>query len=182
MITRFFIVLWTLVWCSVATFFALWSANIINYILSIPIGAVGLVLEALVSEAHEVWQFVYLFITFGLVYLVIFSVLFCFAFRHDGLIMDECPKLGYIILFLLMFVVIVLCDIRVDLYMPEFCLNVIEFNREEWNYFILAPIDWYHEDLSGQNVTSMHYNVIDTSITLSGIIAVLNNRYWWWFS
>lgn len=167
-------VLWTVFFCAVASWLALWAGNLVNYILSFPVGWLDLLLGEMLTGVAE---FIYLLLTYGIVYFFLFYLLFGFIMRSDSTIMDEVPVAAIASIIIVALLMIFVCDTRVDSIMPDFCVSGLEFLRNECNAFILAPIDWVEGDFGGSDISSMQHNVIDTSIGLACVLAFIYNSW-----
>lgn len=158
--------------CAACTWLALWAANVVNYLFSLPISFSDAIIEELVES--KIIKFIYVFITTGIAYFVTFFYLFKIAFNQSYVIWDS-PILGRICLGLIILSVIIICDVRIHSYLPYFCVNIVEYIQTEWNYIILSPVNWSDLDFSGKNISDMQYTVFDVAVAISGLIVLIDD-------
>lgn len=163
--------LWALLWCAACTWLALWAANIGNYILSLPFSFFGIALE----HARGVVEFIYIFITTGIAYLLTFFNLFATAFNKN--VISDSPVMGRICLGLIIACVIIICDERIHPSLPYFLADMIDYIQSEWNYYILSTVNWSDMDFSGENVSDMQYTVFDLVVAVSGLGVLIIGGY-----
>ena len=168
--------IWTIIYGIALAWLALWGANIINYILSVPMGWIGMIIECASHNLGGVVEYIGLLITMGPALMLIFYHLFKFIYRYNSPLenaLEDCPSaskiISYIIVFLIMILLIAVCDTRIDQIMPDNIVAGLEFLRNNCNTFILAPVSWAELDFSGQVLNANHYNVFDTSICVAGV-------------
>lgn len=167
-------VLWTIFLCLIASWLALWAGNIVTYILSFVAGWLDVLLGEMLTGVAE---FIYLLLTFGIVYFFLFLFLFGFITRSEGSIMNEVPITAISTVVVVALLLICTCDVRLDSIMPDFCLSGIEYLRNECNAFVLSPIDWANGDFGGSALSSMQQNVVDTSIGLACVVSFVFNPW-----
>lgn len=80
MVIKFFLCLVAIVLTGIASWFALWCANIINYIFSIPLESV--IVDILVEDSSDFIQFVYYAISTGIAYCGIFMLCFDYVYNR----------------------------------------------------------------------------------------------------
>lgn len=158
---------------AVLTWLGLWAANIFNFILSLPIGVLGLLL----SQAEGVIGFVYAFISFGLAFGFAFYLVQCVLTREYSIFMTETPWMTRLIVICFTALMIFTIDGRLDPFVPQFLLDGIEFLRTECGVYLLAPIDWVE---GGSSLDARDYNVFNTAICLGGGISLFYNVWDEW--
>ena len=176
---------WTLIYGLALAWLALWAASLINYLLSLLIGWVGLIFDGIASAVGGVVEYIHIFITMGWSYLIIYYILFSFMSRDDSTLDDalfECSSklskaIPYMIVFLVMIFMIAVCDTRIDQFMPDKIVAGLEFLRHDCGTFILPPVDWSELDFSGQNLISKQCDVFDVSICIAGMASLIRNCF-----
>lgn len=158
---------------AVLTWLGLWAANIFNFILSLPIGVLGLVL----SQAQGVIGFVYAFISFGLAFGAAFYFAQCVLTMENSIFMTETPWMTRLIVICFAALMIFTIDGRLDPFVPQFLLDGIEFLRTECGVYLLAPIDWMEALSEGSSLDARDYNVFNTAICLGGGLSLFYNFY-----
>jgi hypothetical protein len=58
--------------CAACTWLALWAANVVNYLISLPISVLDVIIEELVES--KIIKFIYVFITTGIAYFATFFI------------------------------------------------------------------------------------------------------------
>lgn len=156
---------------SIVSWFALWSANIIIYIMSLPIS----VIDIIVNHTSDFIQFIYLIITIGLFYFSCYSMCYNYIFNKICNIVDDYYWLDSLVLLILTTSIIAICDSRLHSDLPFVFKDIINKFQTEYNYFILGTVSWDKLDFSGNRVSDMQYTIFDISVILAAI-STMNRR------
>lgn len=168
MLKKLIICVISFVLTGLASWLALWGANIINYVISLPISFLGIVL----SESSGLIEFIYLAITTGIAYFIVFLFLFSNSIKISEDINDEHLWLGRIFIILLALCVILFCDPRIVV--PIETINeIIALAKNEYNYYILGTVDWGNLDFSGDKIPLMQYTIFDIAVSIAGLCICL---------
>lgn len=166
MVIKFFLCIVAIVLTGIASWFALWCANIINYIFSIPLESV--IVDILVDDSSDFMQFVYYAISTGIAYCGIFMLCFDYVYNRICCIIDDFYLIEFLILTLLVVLIIMICDPRLGSYLPNVLTDTI---RNDCNFFVLGPISWEKLDFTGSKVPTMQYLVFDVAVVIAGLLS-----------
>lgn len=152
----------------------LWIANIFNYLLSLPIGFIGIALDTM---PDGVLKFIYEFISYGLAFGVVFYLAQCVLTSENLIFMEETPVLTRILVIMLTVLMIVVLDYRFDPFLPQFLVDGLDFLRDECGVYLLTPINWVEVLDGGSELGDIEHTVCDITYGLGGILALFYN--WW---
>lgn len=165
--------IWSVILCAILAWLALWAGNIVNYIMSIPIGWIGI----LMNDTPQDWiRFVYKCITFGLYYGITFTAAYHLITDNNSTLMCEIPVMTRIVVILVSIFMIFVIDARLDQILPQFGVSTMEFLRTKCACYILEPVDWGAIMFGGERLEPMDYSVFDTAVCVGGATALILNR------
>ena len=166
MILKFLLCIVALMLTGVASWFALWLANVLIYILSLPFSS--LITDIIVEHSSDFVQFVYYAITTGILYWGIWGLCFDQIYNRICCVIDEYYIMEFILLIILIIFIIMICDPRLNSYLPDGLLNII---KNECHYNLLGQISWENLDLSGSYVPAIQYTVFDIAVVIAGLFS-----------
>lgn len=168
MIIKFILCLVALALTGIASWFALWFANVLIYILSLPFSS--LITDVIIEHSSGFVQFVYYAITTGLAYWGVFLLCFDRIYNRICCVIDELYLLEFILLIILVIFIIMICDPRLNPYLPDDLIDII---KNECNYYLLGQVSWGNLDLTGNHVPTIQYTVFDIAIVIAGLFSRL---------
>lgn len=166
MILKFLLCIVALMLTGVASWFALWIANVVIYILSLPFSS--LITDVIVEHSSDFVQFVYYAITTGILYLGVFGLCFDHIYNRICCVIDEYYILEFLLLIILVIFIIMICDPRLNSYLPNGLIDII---KNQCHYYLLGQISWGNLDLSGSYVPAMQYLVFDIAVVIAGLLS-----------
>lgn len=169
---KIMIVILAIIIVTALSWLGLWAANIFNWLMSLPIGVLGLAFD---SMPDGFLSFIYKFITFGLAYGAILYVVLCIVTREDSIFMDEAPWGIRIVVVLFTVFMIAVIDGFLDPVMPQAILNGMDYLREECGVYLLTPISWLDVMSGGSELGRMDYIVFNTATAIGGIASLFFN-------
>lgn len=169
---KIMIVILAIIIVTALSWLGLWAANIFNWLMSLPIGVLGLAFD---SMPDGFLSFIYKFITFGLAYGAALYVVLCIVTREDSIFMDEAPWGIRIVVVLFTVFMIAVIDGFLDPVMPQAILNGMDYLREECGVYLLTPISWLDVMSGGSELGKMDYIVFNTATTIGGIASLVFN-------
>lgn len=155
----------------------LWAANIINFVISMPFGIVGMLFGELFDEGPL--GLIYKFITFGLAYTICFHLAQALLTRKSGFFMTEAPWMTRLAVIVCAAILIIAGDEEaLAPYLPEYISYGGEFCRYVCGFQILVPVDWLDiMDYGESQLDELDFFVYDLSIAISAIVTLFYN--WW---
>lgn len=169
---KIMIVILAIIIVTALSWLGLWAANIFNWLMSLPIGVLGLAFD---SMPDGFLSFIYKFITFGLAYGAALYLVLCIVTREDSIFMDEAPWGIRIVVVLFTVFMIAVIDGFLDPVMPQAILNGMDYLREECGVYLLTPISWLDVMSGGSELGRMDYIVFNTATTIGGIASLVFN-------
>ena len=166
MILKFLLCIVALMLTGVASWLALWFANVVIYIMSLPFSS--LITDVIVEHSSDFVQFVYYAITTGIAYWGVFMLCFDHIYNRICCVIDEYYLLEFLLLIILIVFIIMICDPRLNSYLPDGLLNII---KNEFHYNLLGQISWGNLDLSGSYVPAIQYTVFDIAVVIAGLFS-----------
>lgn len=168
MIGKLFLCLGAFVLTGIASWLALWCANIFNYMLSLPFSIVDIIVE----NSNDFIRFIYFAITTGIAYF--FCYMICFEVVYGGVcnINDDYEWLDSLVLIILAICIIFVCDPRLHSNLSPALVDLINYCKEEYNYNILGVVSWDNLDFSGDKIPAVQYKVFDIAVALAALFKV----------
>ena len=156
-----------------AAWLAIWIANIFKYMMSLPVSVLGIMLE----NGSLFWQIVMTIISTGLAYLVVFYIFFKKYIRCLSNLDYDYPWFENISIVLLAICIVLVIDPRLGLYDIDAIGNAMSFLSNNCYYHIIAPVDWFNFDFSGDNISDIQYTVFDSFVIIAAIAACICYRF-----
>ena len=150
----------------VAAWLAIWIANIFNYIMSLPVSFLSIILE----NGSLFWQIVMTIISTGLAYLVVFYIFFKKYINKLTRIESDYPWFENISIVLLAICIVLVIDPRLGLYDIDAIGNAMSFLSNNCSYHIIAPVEWF-------NFSDIQYTVFDSFVIIAAIAACICYRF-----
>ena len=156
-----------------AAWLAVWVTNIVNYIMSLPISVIGIMLE----NGSLFWQIVMTIISTGLAYLIVFYLFFKKYINYMSDLESDYPWFENISIVLLAICIVLVIDPRLGLYDVEGIGNAVSYLANDCSYHIISPVNWLEFDFSGDNISDIQYTVFDSFVVIAAIAACICYRF-----
>lgn len=153
-----------------ASWLAIWGANIFIYILSLPFSLFGMALEDSGVFESGFIGFLYYAIKTGIIYFITFSFVFYKIYRS---VSEGYHWFDALMLALAAFLIISFCDPDVTAILPDFMIDFQCWLHESCNYHLIAGVNWGDFDFSGGYVSDMQYLVFDVAVILAAIMGFI---------
>ena len=153
-----------LLFALVASWLAIWGANIFLFILSLPLSLI----DVIFIESGWFVCFLYYAIKTGFVYWGATFVCFHKGYR---LINQEHHLLDFVMLPLLAFLVISFSDPNVANSLPGFMMTAQNWLHESCNYYLMGGMDWANFCIG--DVPDMQYIVFDIAVGIAAIFTLI---------
>ena len=152
----------------------LWAANIINYLLSLPVGGWISAIISAIAYGNPVVDFISLAITTGIAYFFAFGIVYhiyiwiCGFMSDIFMIDDDYTWADRVLIIMLAVFIVIICDTRIHQFDITVLSDIITFFKDECYYKVLGVIDIFNENFGG-TVSPMQFNVFDTAVIGSAI-------------
>ena len=157
-----------------ASWLSLWIANILAYILSLPTGFIGMMIDAV---PDGIVKFVKDFITYGLPFGFTFYLAQSILTVDHFIFMEESPWLTRMVVILLTISMIFVLDYRFDPLLPQLVVDGMDFLREECGVYLVTPFNWVEVLDEASELGDIEHTVCDITIGLGGTLALFYNHW-----